>query len=196
MVTESQLIRRIFLKRWVLATFVGWLLGVVATILLDEISDGAHLGNQFAVGLGMGLGVGFAQWRIARKWFGVTSIWMWATVVAMGMPFVLTDVIAKQFLGNERIFLFLNVALGALLLGLFEWRILRTQSKRAHMCIFMNIVGWMLPTVGISLMPGGHPESFLAIIFNISVVAFGGVVLGIVSGVILLWMLPLHPSSS
>jgi len=196
MATASQIVGQHFFKRWVLATFGGWLLGVVVTILLAAISEGVHLGNQFAVGIGMGWGVGFAQWRIARKWFGATSLWMWATVVAMGMPFVLTDVIAKQSFGNERIFLFLNVALGALLLGLFEWLILRTQSKRAHLCIFMNIVGWMLPAVGISLMPSGHPESFLAIIFNISVVAFGGVVLGIVSGVFIVWMLQLHPSAS
>jgi hypothetical protein len=92
MVTESRLDAQRLLTRWVLATFGGWLLGIVAVILLAEISEGMHIGNQFRVGLGMGWGVGFAQWRVARKWFGATSAWMWVSAAAMGLPFVLSDI--------------------------------------------------------------------------------------------------------
>ena len=141
MVTESQLIEQRYLKRWALATFGGWLLGIVAMILLDEIADVMqHRGNQFAVGLGMGWGVGFAQWRVAREWFGATSNWMWISTVAMGMPFLLTDVGALSWAGSERSLLFLNVALGASLLGLLEWRILRSRSRRAHWWISQLLI--------------------------------------------------------
>ncbi len=195
MVTESQLIEQRYLKRWALATFGGWLLGIVAMILLDEIADVVHRGNQFAVGLGMGWGVGFAQWRVAREWFGATSNWMWISTVAMGMPFLLTDVGALSWAGSERSLLFLNVALGASLLGLLEWRILRSRSRRAHWWISACIVGWTLPAVGISFAVGGHPESVRALIFNMGLIACGGAVLGIVTGAMLVWMLQSRPSA-
>jgi hypothetical protein len=180
----------------VLATFAGWLLGIVALILLAEISEGIHFGNQFPVGLGMGWGVGFAQWRVARKWFGVTSAWMWVSTAAMGMPFILSDITPISWAGNEQFFLPVNVALGASLLGLLEWRILRSRSQSAYWWIITCVVGWMLPTLVISEMTGGHPDTSFGMLFNFGVIASGGLVLGVVSGPMLLWMLQARPSAA
>jgi hypothetical protein len=197
MATESRLDGQHLHRRWVLATFGGWLLGIVAVILLGGISEGIHFGDQFPVGIGMGWGVGFAQWRVARKWFGVTSAWMWVSAAALGMPFVLSDITVLSWAGNEqRYFLILNVALGASLLGLLEWRILRSRSNRAYWWIITCIVGWMLPSLVIFLPTGGHPETLLAMIFNFCVIASGGVVLGVVSGAMLVWILRSRPTAA
>ena len=195
MTSESQSIGQRYLIQWVLATFGGWLLGIVAVLLLSELSDAVHMGNQFAVGLGMGLSVGFAQWRIARKWFSATSEWMWYSAVAMALPFILTDVMAISWPSDER-FLLVQAALGASLLGLLEWRILRSRSMRAHWWISTCIIGWMVPTAGIFLTITGHPSSPTAIIFNIGVIAFGGIVLGIVTGAMLAWILQSRTSAA
>jgi len=180
----------------VLATFGGWLLGIVAVILLAEISGLIHLGDQFAVGIGMGSGVGFVQWRVARKWFGASSGWMWASVVALGTPFVLTDVMAISWAVNEEVSLFINAFLGALLLGLLQWRILRARSERAHWWIGTCIAAWMLPAAGMPLIVSGHPESLTEITFNIVVILFGGLLLGVVTGTMLVWTLRSRLSAS
>ncbi len=90
-----------------------FLVFMLAGILLAGMSEGMHVGNQFPVGLAMGWGVGFAQWRVGRKWFGVTSVWMWASTAAMGLPFVLSDITGILWGVDERYFLPINVALGA-----------------------------------------------------------------------------------
>lgn len=197
MATESRPDAEHLLWRWVLATLGGWFLGLVAVILLGGISEGIHFGDQFPVGIGMGWGVGFAQWRVARKRFGLTSAWMWVSAAAMGMPFVLSDIAALSWAGSaQRYFLILNVALGASLLGLLEWRILRSLSHRAYWWVITCIVGWMLPALLIFLPTGGHPETLPAMIFNFGVIASGGVVLGVVSGAMLVWMLKSPPSAA
>ena len=93
MKVETHSIAQRFFGRWVLATFGGWVLGVVVVVLLAGIGELVGVGNQFAVGIGMGWSVGYTQWRIARKWFGATTQWMWASTVGMGTPFVLSDVV-------------------------------------------------------------------------------------------------------
>jgi hypothetical protein len=194
LVTESRLDAQRLLTLWVLATFGGWLLGIVAVILLDGLSEAIHLGNQFPA-LGMGWGVGFAQWRVARKWFGVTSAWMWVSTAAIGTPFIVSDITGILWGVDERYFLPINVALGASLLGLLEWRILRSLSYRAYWWIITSIVGWMLAVLVVSLGPIDRPETQLAMIFNFAVITSGGVVLGVVSGTMLVWILQSRASA-
>ena len=190
-----------FFSRWVLATFGGWLLGVVVILLLAAIGEVVGVGDQSPVGIGMGWSVGYAQWRVARKWFGATSQWMWASVSGMGTAFVLSDLIGARWSGapfllhlnvrqSEGFRLIIFVALGSLLVGLWQGRTLQSRSVRARWWIAASIVGWMsaafLPPLMVS---PGHPRSSLALWLNFGGIALGGVVLGVITGGALVWLL-------
>jgi len=180
-----------FFGRWVLATFGGWLLGVVVIVLLAGIGELVHLGgNQCAVGIGMGWSIGCVQWRIARKWFGSSSEWMWASVVGMGTPFVLSDLFGAWGHGGHAGMLSLvglvNAALGGLLVGLWQRRTLRSHSARANWWVPACIAGWMLAAVLPPALIGSRPGPHWS---NLVGIALGGVVLGVVSGGALVWVL-------
>lgn len=195
-----------FFSRWVLATFGGWLLGVVVIVLLAAITEAVGLGNQSPVGIGMGLTVGYAQWRVARKWFGATSQWMWASASGMGTAFVLWDLTGARWSGAP-FFLHLTVrqselfrniilvALGSLLVGLWQRRTLRSRSVRADWWIATSIAGWMSAAGLTALMvSAGHPRSSLQLWLNFGGIALGGVLLGVITGGGLVWLL--RPSTS
>ena len=190
--TESRSGAQRFFSRWVLATFGGWLLGVVVILLLADIGEIAGIGQQFSVGIGMGWSIGYAQWRIARKWFGATSDWMWASLVGMGTPFVLADVVGVSWSGDrsgEILILYLHVALGGLLVGLWQRRILQPHTARAAWWVAACSAGWMFAAAVVTLFVGGHPQSPVELLRNVGGIALGGVALGVMTGAALVWLL-------
>ena len=179
-----------FFRRWLLATFAGWILRVVLMILLDESAERIGVGNQFPVGVGMGLSIGYVQWRVGRKWFHATSEWMFASLVGMGMPFVLSDVFNVWRSDAMELLLFLNVALGSLIVGWWQRRIFQRRSIKAYWWIVGSVAGWTLAAAtALILTTGGHPESSLELWRNIGTIALGGIVLGVVTGGALVWVL-------
>ena len=59
--------RKLFVS-WILATWVGWLLGIPIIIVLALIGEAVHIGGaQFLVGAGMGTGIGLMQALVIRR---------------------------------------------------------------------------------------------------------------------------------
>jgi hypothetical protein len=178
-----------FFSRWVLTTFGGWVLGVVAIVLLSELGELVGVGDYFGLGIGMGWAVGYSQWRVARRWFGATSQWMWATVAGLGMPFVLSDILGAD-LSDGVFVLVTSVVAGALLVSLWQRRTLQSHSVRANWWVPACIGGWGLAAAlpAILTTPGPH-------LSNIGAIAVGGIALGSVTGGALVWMLRARPSA-
>lgn len=187
---------RTFFLRWVLATIIGSFIGIFAVILLDETGEFAGVLNQSPVGIGMGLTVGFFQWRVARKWFHATSQWMWASLVGMGIPFVIYDLITvfggsiPFLVGHDYLTLYFNIAWGGLIVGVWQRGILHPRTSRANIWIIACMAGWMLALLTINLiMIPGHPETSLGMLRNVCAIPIGGAVLSMVTGGTLIWML-------
>lgn len=190
-----------FFGQWVLATFGGWLLGVVVALLLAAIADRLGVGDQSSIGIGMGWSVGYAQWRIARNWIGATSQWMWASVSGMGTAFVLSDLVGTRWSGapfllhlnvrqSEIFRVIIFVALGSLLVGLWQWRTLQSSSVRAHWWIAASIAGWISSALlPILMVSPGHQRSSMKLWLNFGGITLGGVVLGVITGGALVWLL-------
>ncbi len=182
-----------FFTRWVRGTFAGWLLGFVFIILAAIAGDLIGMGqgeSQFIVGIGMGAGVGYAQGRVARQWFGATWRWTSASVIGMGVPFVASD-LASAVWSEFSFSLPLVVVIGGLLVGLLQRRILCSHSDRANWWVPACVAGWTLAagTAAVSgVLPSGPSDPWL-VILNVGVILLGGVVLGVVTGGALVWML-------
>lgn len=166
---------------WIVANSAGWLLGVIVVLMLATLQTSTHLGNAVYLGAAMGWSVGFAQWLIARKWFGATSGWMWASTIGVTAPFLAVDFFPAQNL--SLFWLPTLAAIGGLLSGLMQRDSLRSRSPKADRWVGVSAVAWMCPALLVKFLAvPGHPRNALEFVRNIGSVAVGGLVLGAISG--------------
>ena len=173
-------------RSWVKLTTFGWWLGFAVTILIVLAMDAVAEveGAQFMIGLGMGAGVGYLQGRLLHRWLGTGYGWFFASTIGMGIPFVVGDV-AGAFGMNVGYSLGLYVAVGSLLIGLLQWRVLRPYVIHAGWWVPASVLGWTLPVGLIALgdrqiLPGAIGQAVA--LFGMF---FGGIVLGLVTGALL-----------
>jgi len=175
------------LGRWLRFTFFGWLLGFVLIVLLVLVWDLLGGDAQFMVGVGMGAGVGYLQGRAARSWHDSPWRWCMTSVVGMGSLFVLHDVLGLVGVGLPYS-LPLYLVVGGLLTGLLQRQLLRPFSHRANWWVPANVIGWALPA---GLVAAGDSGTFGAWghISSLLGMFLGGVLLGAVTGMALVWIL-------
>lgn len=200
MSSDYKQINKHFFKSWVFITFGGYILGFVLTmvglIAGDLISENWITMPEFqvVVGISMGAGVGLAQRRIVGKYIGVGKQWVWTSIIGLGLSFLLFDFISIVFKETTLNWDFLPFALifGGLLIGVFQLRMLRVHSKRAIWWIPACIVGWFLAGLMSNVTFTGEWDAIL----NLGMILSGGVVLGIVTGGMLVWILRSSQSST
>ncbi len=179
---------------WIRATGAGWALGVPFVILLALAGESLRIGPlQFPVGLGMGLGVGFMQGRIVRTLLGAAAPWRWSCALGLALPFLAAD-LAQQAGRPLPYSLYLAVALGGLTVGIWQARLLRRRFSRAGWWVAASVVGWSL-AAGLGAVADGLPRSHAVrgiwgALAYLGIVAAGGLLLGVVTGLVLSWMPP------
>lgn len=192
--TQSPPTQKRFFAPWLVATSVGWICGVIVVLALDVIHDLLHVGNGVYIGVGMGWSVGFAQSRVARKWFGATSRWMWASTVGVTIPFLLADLVGADWNRDYWYLIPGLAAAGGLLSGLLQTSSLHARSGKTNWWVATSGVAWMCPALLIQLtMFPGHPRTPLEAVRNTGSIILGGVVLGVVTGSALVWLLTPAP---
>lgn len=180
-------IKEKFLGKWILAISIAWPVGGILAIILSYAVVNLFYPEEtnLIVGLVIGGAVGFAQWFILKKTFKVNGWWIVASAIGFGLPIILV-VIWFEMLGhesglieNEILNRVLIGALGGMLVGLLQIIILKPLSNKALWWIVINILAW-----GISSgLTGIGPVN--GMLFSL----LGGVVLGAITGVGILWLL-------
>lgn len=173
------------MKRWITATFLGWLLGVVFIILLSSFLDGIGIeGMQFYLGVGMGGGVGLTQWYYFRKQ-GILDIrWIWTSVIGMGLPLVVFDVLAPDMEHK----LAISIALGALLTGMIQYMLIKDSYPKAYLWVPACLFGWSLAVATVftidytDQLKDWITNNLLLAFINLLLILAGGIVLGLITG--------------
>lgn len=177
----------ISLRPWIRITFLGWLLGIVLVVAIALVGEvaGVH-GSQLVVGLGMGLGVGFAQERALRPLLGASQSWRWVTTIGLSAPFLLFDLARVVGLGLPYS-LYIAVAVAGLTAGLAQARLLAPHGVDASRWVIASGAGWTGAAVAAALADSmtrwstirGLPGALL----YLGLVGLGGVVLGLATSV-------------
>ena len=186
--TKARQPDRTLFHSWIRATTLGWLIGFVLVVALAMVWDVLGGGAQFMVGVGMGAGVGYMQARVTSTWTGRIQPWLWASIVGMGVPFVLWDV-ASATAAKALFSLPVCVLLGGVLTGVLQKPLLRPQFERTSWWMPACVVGWGLPAGAIALGNSGFAPPVFGLLSTI-VMFFGGLLLGAVTGKTLEWMSP------
>lgn len=184
------------LKRWIRATLFGWLLGFLLVIAMVIIGGMIGMGEfQFPVGVGMGAGVGYMQGRIVRQWLGGIGYWVTASVVGLGVPFVLSDLAVFVWDGFAYS-LPLCVSVGGLLAGLLQRRLLRTRFHRANWWILASVAGWVAAVAPILALDSMNaPRGPWSVLVFPGVMFLGAFVCSYVTGKVLVWLIARGPIS-
>ena len=177
----------ISLRPWIRTTFLGWLLGIALVIGIALIGEvvGVH-GSQLVVGLGMGLGVGFAQERALRPLLGASQSWRWATTLGLSAPFLLFDLARVIGLGIP-FSLYIAVAVAGVTVGLAQARLLKPHGIESLPWVLASFAGWTCAALTSALADSmtrwstirGLPGALL----YLGLVGLGGILLGLVTSV-------------
>jgi hypothetical protein len=182
-------------RRWVLATWAGWALGVPLIVAFALIGEALGAGGaQVFVGIGMGVGIGFMQHRALR---GVVDgsppwSWFWSSIVGLALPFLASD-LGKAAGWVPSYSLFLCIALAGLIAGVWQALILRSRFRNAWWWVVGSVAGWTLAS-GLAAAADSVSRSrslpgIGGALVYLGIVASGGLVLGLVTGLALVRML-------
>jgi hypothetical protein len=188
---SSNMIDRELIVSWIRATWFGWLLGIPIIIALALIAEAVHIGGaQVLVGAGMGTGVGLMQSRVIRRLLHKSAIWILSCIVGLGAPFLLTDL--SKFVGwNLPYSLPVAIALGGLIIGIWQALILRSRLRKTGWWILASALGWTLAAGTSAIADSPRARTIRGIwgaLAYLGIVAAGGLILGIVTGLSLAWM--------
>lgn len=186
---DNQTRKNLTIVRWTTSTFWGWLLGIVLIVGLSSLLDSMGIEDmQFYVGLGMGAGVGYAQWLLLRKHIPMSKNWIWFSAAGMGIPFIILDLLlTKSFTYKMP----LGVVLGAILVGFLQFRLLKRHSEKANLWIWSSIAGWTLGVLAVltidytKQLPPYLSSNLLLALINLLLILLGGIILGVITGIAL-----------
>ena len=175
-----------FWRRWVLATTIGWSVGIITAFIVSHLVAPIiyivipHETN-LVFGLCLGAVVGYVQRRFAPNPMTASGRWVLSTTVGMGTPFVVVA-IAQEIWSGITLGLVLIVAVGGLVTGLLQLPNMRKHSTRSGWWVLTSIVGWGLGWLTMNLA------------FGVGLL-LGGALLGMVTGGAMVWLLQSPPST-
>jgi hypothetical protein len=171
------------LGRWFLGTLIGWFVGILLAIGLSYAVVGLFYAEEtnLIVGLVLGAAVGLAQLVAVRGVLPLTSRWVWGAAAGLGVPFIVGVVVSEVWFNVTEAsdtWLVLVALAGGALAGLLQAPVLRRSTYQARAL-------WWIPASSVS-----WGVAWLAsVAWAEAGIVLGGVVLGAVSGSLLIWML-------
>lgn len=178
------------LVRWVRATFLGWVLGVPVIILLALLGEMVGIGGaQVLVGAGMGAGVGLMQLPLIGAFLPRRAPWFWSSAIGLSLPFLVGDV--SKALGRDLPYsLYVCVAVGGLIVGVWQAYLLRARFRALHWWVLSSLIGWSGASTAAAwadqLPKQGAISGVLGLLLYLLVLTAGGLVLGFCTGTTLI----------
>ncbi|WP_017651889.1 serine/threonine-protein kinase [Fortiea contorta] len=164
--------------QWVLANIFGYFGGAHLLSLISDIAGDPIPGLAFC-----GLLVGILQWIVLRRQVSVSLWWVLPTTLAA----------PSTYLFATKFYIYQMLTLGAfygLIVGIGQWLVLRQLVNKAGWWILANALG-----AGLSFMISEMVDDSIGR-FGIQLFILLGILLGITSGVVLVWLLRDKKSAS
>lgn len=171
---------------WVLFNFLGYGFGVLTGFLL------------------IGALVGFLQWLLLRRLIPHSAWWIASTAIGFFVPFGLYGIAWLIWrvsfdpgwpmggLGWAACFL-----VGGALMGVLQLRVLRRRVAEPRSWVFYSAIGWCSSVFPMMLWPdmsGDLPSPLFMLRYAVMLPAFGGVLLGAITGIGMMRLLRRQPA--
>ena len=162
-----------FLRKWVLANSIGWPVGFIVALILSYgiVNLFYPKETNFLLGICIGAVIAFSQWFILKRFFKISVWWIFAAAIGIGLPFIIAvlffelsgyDIsITKIEIIDQSIAFFI----GGLITGLLQFHSLKSFAVKYTWWIIVSALAWGIGWYGI---------------------VFGGVILGLITGIAML----------
>jgi hypothetical protein len=125
--------------------------------------------------------------------------WFWSCVIGLAAPFLATDIASAAGLGSIYS-LYASVAAGGLIVGAWQARLLRPRFKDGTWWVGASTLGWSVAggTVAVAswMTQQRQVRGVWGLVAYLVVVAIGGLILGLATGMTLVWMVRREQSST
>ena len=190
--------RRIF-SRWVRATWIGWILSIPLIAAFALLGEAVGIGGaQVLVGIGLGTGIGLMQGRVIRSVLHRFAPWFWSCAIGLAVPFLAADIVkatGREFAYSQQA----SVALGGIVVGIWQSFILRSHLHRTRWWIVGSAVGWTLAAATAAsadfLSRSKSLRGLWGALIYLGLITGGGLILGLVTGLLLVWDLRDEPAT-
>lgn len=135
------------IKTWIWYNSLGWLLGMILLLgiaILGEALFAEKLrGGQSVIGIGLGTGMGFMQWRYLKKFYNWPITWLWYSMLGFSGMYLFYDLLSIQFeLKPEKVLPVVTLLAGAMSGYLQQHYILKGRMKKPKAWILINAFSW------------------------------------------------------
>ena len=174
-------------KKWLTYNFFGWLLGTILVILLSSSIEAMGIEDvQFFIAIGIGLGIGVAQWLVLKKITNIKTAWIGVTIAGLTIPFLIADALRYfELLNLKSLLIPVCVGAGSVLVGFFQSQLLKNYNIRLYNWILNSFLSWTLIAAAVYSVAYTHLISknvWFGFITNLILLLSGGIILGIMSG--------------
>jgi hypothetical protein len=172
--------------RWLLATIIGWVVGIVIAIVLSYTVVNLFHPEEtnLIVGLCVGAAVSSAQLVAVRRVLPLKWVWLPGAIVGMGVPYTVAVLFSEAWFGAVQVsgmWLIPIVVITGALAGLIQVGALKRHTRRAYSWIWVSVVTWGVTwLVSFALREPG--------------LLVGVLVHGSLSGSFLIWLVRTSPS--
>ncbi|MEN8191832.1 MAG: serine/threonine protein kinase [Bacteroidota bacterium] len=170
-----------FLGRFVLATGIAWPVGFIVAIVLSYgvVNLFYPKETNLIAGLCLGAAVAYSQRLVIKRYFKISTWWIFAAAIGIGLPFII-EFIFFELSGNKIIIIendfidpVIYLFVGGLITGLLQYKIFKSFTSKFRWWIIISPLAWCI----------GWPINML-----------GGVINGLITGIAILRLfeLPVH----
>jgi hypothetical protein len=137
----------------------------------------------------MGTGIGLMQGRVIGGLIDKSSLWFWSCAAGLALPFLVTD-ISNAAGWSLAYSLPKAVTVGGIIVGGWQAFIFRSRLRMGWWWILASVLGWSLAagTAAADALPRSSVRGIWGAVLYLGIVAAGGLVLGLITGVCLAWM--------
>jgi len=174
-------------KKWLTYNFFGWFLGILLVLVLSSLFDAIGIEDvQFFIALGVGLGVGIAQWLVLKNIINIKTTWITVTIIGLTIPFLIVDTLRYfELLNLKSLFIPVCVGIGSLLIGFLQSKLLKNYNIRMYRWIVISFLSWILIALAVYSVEYTYLISknvWFGFVTNLSLLLSGGIILGIITG--------------
>ena len=193
-----------FIGYWTLLSLaiipLSYIVSLIVVLLVHgafgftQMEGGTYLSQtvmQVAGGGVIGLGTGLYQRSLLQKVFNVKASWIYTLVIGFALTELIVCIILWQLGINRYELRFIEsnplpealiFAVTGLVIGLFQWTILRKHFKRSGYWILASTAGW-----GVCI---------LMTVLSVWAFFLGTLLYGAITGTVLMWVMRLRPSEA
>lgn len=164
------------LFRWMIANFLGCFLGLILAIVFSYAVVNIFHPEEtnLILGLGYGVGIGFAQWYILKSHLNLSKWWILASALGIGIPFATIILLEEGGYIFPEIFnidgssIGLIFFLSGIIVGFFQMKMISSKFSKSYLWVLASCLAW-----GIAL--------------SLNSILFFGVIIGLITAITFAW---------